>query len=322
MSDLTTMQPVFIGACPRSGTTFLGDRLGALLNGRVTPESQFKRPVLHALIQHGPDAALKTLESERSYRLWTNRPPRKQLLASQNAAGFFSHLVFRDHTPKDTAPFWIDHTPINLEDFRLLQQVFPNARFVNLVRDGRAVFASVRGLEWGPQNPIHGAWWWAARSAPGLAASLQHPDCCMTVRYEDLANGDLQVWTKLLRFITGDHANNVVEADLHSTSGFDLPDYTRHQHRLVGQAPSGSRVNGWRTTLSPRDIEIFESTNAAALLETLGYDRVHPFPKHASRSEMIRMGEWPLRMTAEPIKKARQALRWRKVGAIRKGADA
>lgn len=36
------MNAIFIGGCPRSGTTMLGSMLGAGKNCFVTPESQFK----------------------------------------------------------------------------------------------------------------------------------------------------------------------------------------------------------------------------------------------------------------------------------------
>ncbi|WP_170395175.1 sulfotransferase family protein [Ruegeria arenilitoris] len=322
MTEPTSVRPIFIGACPRSGTTFLGDRVGALLNGRVMPESQFKRPALRALAVNGPEVAVKVLDSERSYRLWRDRPARETLLKCNDAASFLSHLVFPEGVPVGTAPIWVDHTPINFEDFSILRRAFPNARFVNLVRDGRAVFSSVRGLEWGPRNPMHASWWWAARTAPGLAASLRHPDCCITVRYEDLARGHLDDWSSLLSFLTAGEKRSVTPEELSASSGFEVPDYTRHQHQLVGEAPSADRVESWRTTLSQREIEIFEANNGGALLEMLGYDRLFSFPRPAIRSEMIRMGEWPFRVTAEPIKKFKQALRWNKVKSADKVTSA
>lgn len=313
MTTSIPMRPIFIGACPRSGTTFLGDRLGALLAGRVLPESQFKRPVLRAFLQKGPEAALAALDQERSYQLWRNRPPRAALQACTDARQFMTHLVFPDGVPTDAPAIWIDHTPVNFEDFQMLRQVFPEARFVNLVRDGRAVFASVRGLEWGPSNPIHASRWWAARSAPGLAAGLTFPDQCLTARYEDLARGDLTAWSRLLGFLTEDPNRTVTQDELMAESGFALPDFTRHQHQMVGQAPSAASTDRWRIALTPRDIEIFEAGTGGALLETLGYDRVFPQARAARRNERIRMGEWPVRITMEPVKQVKQALRWSRV---------
>ena len=140
----------------------------------------------------------------------------------------------------------------------------------------------------------------------------------MTVRYEDLVRGDLTVWTNLLRFVSGDSEVLVSRDDLGAESGFDVPGYTRHQHQLVGTAPSATRAESWRKDLSPREIEIFE-LGAGALLDTLGYARDYPFPKVATRGEKIRMGEWPVRISMQPMTKWKLARRWSKVEAPRKG---
>ena len=313
------MFPIFIGACPRSGTTFLGDRLGALLKGRVTPESQFKRRTLEALAKGDVDGAIAYLDASPMYRLWTRRPGREALRACTTASAFFTRLVFPDGLDPDEAPYWIDHTPVNLDDFAVLHEAFPNARFISLVRDGRAVFSSVRGLEWGPTTPLQTAPWWAARTAPGLGASLTYPHLCKTVRYEDLVSGDPEVWTDLVRFVTGDPTRSVSAQALATQSGFDVPDFTRHQHALVGSAPSAARAEAWRRDLAPREIELFEA-NAGALLDTLGYTRDYRFPRFATRGEMIRMGEWPVRITAQVMTRIRLARRWRKVKDPAKGA--
>ena len=306
--------PVFIGGCPRSGTTFLGDRLGALLGARVTPESQFKRGVLAALADGDTARAVQVLDSHRVYRLWTERPAREDLLACTTAQSFFAKLVFPDGVPSDRAPFWVDHTPINFDDFVALRATFPQARFVNLIRDGRAVYSSVRGLDWGPTSPIQAAHWWAARVAPGLGASLTFPANCTTCRYEELTGSDPAAWTRLVRFVTNDAERSVNAEELSAKSVFNLPDYTKHQHTLVGSPPIAARAEAWRTALTPREIELFEAY-AGGLLDTLGYCRAYRFPHFASRGEMIRMGEWPVRITARLASRLRNANRWRKVKA-------
>jgi Sulfotransferase family len=37
------LQPIFIGGCPRSGTTMLGSMIGSMSSCIVTPESIFKQ---------------------------------------------------------------------------------------------------------------------------------------------------------------------------------------------------------------------------------------------------------------------------------------
>lgn len=318
MTDITimvseaTISPIFIGACPRSGTTFLGERLGVLLGGRVTPESQFKRPVLRHLADGHPEKAVAHLDADTVYKVWSRRPSRGTLLGSATPEAFFQHLVFPEGSHYEGKSIWIDHTPINFDDFHALCEAFPKARFVNLVRDGRAVFASVRRLDWGPTNPIHGAWWWSARAAAGFAASLNNPELCHTVRYEDLVRGDLGIWTRLIQFLTADASQTITQEALEAQGDYIVPEFSKNQHALVGGGLAADRAESWRKSLTPREIEIFEA-NAGAMLDACGYPRDICYPTNATRGERVRYGEWPIKVSAEPIQRLRQRLRWSKV---------
>ena len=46
--------------------------------------------------------------------------------------------------------YWVDHTPVNLKFFMHLVKHYERAKFIHIVRDGRAVASSVIPLEWGP----------------------------------------------------------------------------------------------------------------------------------------------------------------------------
>jgi hypothetical protein len=52
--------------------------------------------------------------------------------------------------------------------------------------------------------------------------------------------------------------------------GFRPPGYTASQHTMIGKRPDPSRATRWRTTLTDRQVELFESLSAD-LLEQLGY---------------------------------------------------
>ena len=307
---MTALRPVFIGACPRSGTTFLGERLGALLNGRVTPESQFKREILAAFAEGRSQDVPGILDDSFYYRLWTERPARADLEAAivDGPEAVFARLVFPDGIDRHPNGIWIDHTPVNFSLFNTLITVFPQAQFVHLVRDGRAVFASVRKLDWGPKNPVDAAWWWQAQVSAGLAASQMHPERCLTVTYERLLCGDPDDWSQLTRFVTGDAELALSEADITKQGSYNVPDFTRHQHARVGTGLARERAEAWKQDLTSREIEIFEA-NAGSLLDPLGYERCYPFARHATRREKIVFGEWPVRVRTAPLSRIRVTLR-------------
>ena len=68
---------------------------------------------------------------------------------------------------------------------RLLHKTLPEARFVHVIRDGRAVALSLSGLSWGPQTAAEAADRWVAdiERARKMARRLPH---YAEVRYEEL----------------------------------------------------------------------------------------------------------------------------------------
>ena len=65
-------------------------------------------------------------------------------------------------------------TPRNLLHAPDLHQLFPEARFINVIRDGRDVAASLISLNWMP-GPFEALDWWAARMRQGDKALASLP---------------------------------------------------------------------------------------------------------------------------------------------------
>jgi omega-hydroxy-beta-dihydromenaquinone-9 sulfotransferase len=103
----------------------------------------------------------------------------------------------------------------------LLADVFPSARFVFLVRDGRAVAASLSRVDWWPDSHV---WWygntprrWAdegrdpweicarnwVEELHGIERGLEvvPPDAVLRLRYEDLVADPLPVLRRVTRFL-------------------------------------------------------------------------------------------------------------------------
>lgn len=270
--------PIFIGGCPRSGTTLLGRLLaGKLVEAFATPESEYKFGLLapHADemmgerrrkdVAHELDASWRLkqwdLDEDPSYVVGSLEAPTPRKVLDAILSRFVSC-----HGSNNGGARWIDHTPINMAHAHALYESWPKACFVHIVRDGRGVFSSVRSLDWGPFSPVAAAEWWCARCAPGLAMEGLLGDRCVRVRYEDVVTDPAATLDRLVSFLGGE-ANLGYEGD---GNGMFLPQYTRSQHRLVLKPPEASRANAWEGTLGPRDVKLFES-RAGSLLPGLGY---------------------------------------------------
>jgi hypothetical protein len=165
---------------------------------------------------------------------------------------------------------WVDHTPENINYASLLLALFPRAKIVHIVRDGRAVANSILPLDWGPNTIVDAAPWWQATVREGLALEALLPrNQIIRVRYEDLVTEPEATMRSLCSALELAYEPAILRAD-----GFRPPGYTASQHEMIGKRPDPSRATRWKTALAPRQIEIFEAL-AADLLGQMGYSLIY-----------------------------------------------
>lgn len=278
------MRPIFIGGCPRSGTTLLGGLLGAHPRCVCIPEMQFKlhlfrdldwtngrvpvADVVRKVSGHWRFHIWETaLDAELFWRAW-KRPPAEAL--ERNSVTYREAVegvvrVYAAAVGAEEADVWLDHTPGNIRRANLLLDRFPDAKVIHLVRDGRAVANSVVPLLWGPNTVWEVTDWWPQWLAYGLAAEARHPDRVRQVRFERLVRRPADVLRRLCGWLGLE-----AEPGLGRETEFEIPRFTRGQHRLVAHPPDPERADAWARALSARQIEMFESS-AGELLLSLGY---------------------------------------------------
>lgn len=276
MANNLIKQQIFIGGCSRSGTTLLGAMLGAHGNIICSPESHFKIDVLRALasgkIKAQPSDLMNLIQRNWRFKIWElDLPPSNAFshvpvepLLAQLLNWIISQYAHQQEKPQSS--IWVDHTPENISYACSLQQLFPNARFIHIIRDGRAVAASILPLDWGPNSIMKAARWWVRMVSFGLAAERTlGPEWVMQVKYEDLVLEPEATMQAISQFLGIDFQPEM----LHAT-GFNPPSYTTRQHKLVGNRPDPEVVNRWERKLSARQIEIFEH-QTRDFLSYLGY---------------------------------------------------
>jgi hypothetical protein len=298
------VEPIFVAGCGRSGTTLFASLLARRYGLVMTPESQF---LVRTLAETGgltPRAA-----SSLRLRLWELDDAGSILAAASpnGPAAAMRALVVRyaERSGQGPAKHWVDHTPSNISYVDTLLALFPEARVVHLVRDPRAVAASVVPLDWGPASPRAAAQWWLRRLAAGLAAEAAHPDRVLRLRYEDLVD---DVDGVLEEF--GNRCG-LGPADLSPADAPGLPRYTARQHELVGRPVDPSRANAWRGDLSSHDIAIVEG-EVGDCLAHLGYVTVGPRPAPAFRPTAAERAGTTLRQAGQRLRREvrrRSALR-------------
>lgn len=273
------MRPVFIGGCERSGTTLLASLFARSPRVCVTPESQFKVDMHRALFAASRTACWEDVASflhgDFRFQLWALPDDWLKALHGETNLGDVMAAIVNRYSIMQGATqiphFWIDHTPNNVEYAKTLAASFPEAKFLHIVRDGRAVAASVMPLDWGPNTILECATWWTAHLAYGLALERhfgQHR--VRRVRFEDIVSDPDRSIQELSTFLGIDVSGS------ESFGGvFEVPSYTKSQHALVGSDIDPRRATSWMDTLSSREIALFE-WRTKELLCYLEYDLVSP----------------------------------------------
>jgi hypothetical protein len=278
MDKVALKKTVFIGGCPRSGTTMLGSILGSSARCIVTPESPFKHKIPYSLIMDIKKGLpklefLQKLSSNFKFKLWDIQISKElklpDKLFAQDYQSFLYKLVNEYAVANNRSEWttWVDHTPDNIQNASFLLSIFTNAKFVHLVRDPRAVASSVLSLDWGPNTVSELIVFWAQQLSFGLALEKAHPDKCLRVYYEDVITKPKETITKVCEF-----CHITYEETMLFGAAFKVPKYTLKQHALVGQYPDSKRLLSWQDKLSPWQIYQIEK-NLGDLMVWIGYSK-------------------------------------------------
>ena len=107
-------------------------------------------------------------------------------LDSTRASQEFFYSLAAAQIKKDEHYFG-DSTPVNMMHADQIHQLFPEARFINVIRDGRDVAVSISKERWGPNDPYEALSWWANRVyRSAVALRKVDPACVLQFRITDL----------------------------------------------------------------------------------------------------------------------------------------
>lgn len=279
----------------------LGAMLGAHPQIVCLPEAQFIGDFLPADPRDhvDPGKLLDAIEGHWRFRIWDfdlagARPERDEVAPSFAATICWLARRYAMFIGKPEARLWVEQQPGHVVRALHLAHHFHDARFLHIVRDGRAVALSLMARDWGPQRALAAAKYWQERVAIGLALELElGPIRVRRVLYEALLDWPRDQLTSLAAFI-GLPYHSAME----QPTGIRLPRFTVEDHKLVGSALIPARASSWRYEMRGRDVEIIEH-QTGDLLPLLGYDLTcgaHPRPVGELEKLRLALEDHALRM--------------------------
>ncbi len=274
----------FVIGTPRSGTTLLRLMLDAhprlaipaethfipmlvrrwrKLDSEGASQDELRRMTHELIVSHRRWPALGLDPGELAAHLSAIRPLR---LAD---AVRCVHVV---HARRVGKPRWGDKTPGYSRRMRMISAVVPEARFVQVIRDGRDVAVSLAGVSWGPDDVEGAARLWRQRTVGARRqASRLPPHAYTEVRYEALVTDPAPALRRLTRFLDLPWDDAVLGYHLGAAERMaPVAERRAEQHALVAEPPRPDRIGRWRTEMDAGAVRTFEAV-AGELLEDLGY---------------------------------------------------
>jgi Sulfotransferase family len=291
---------LFIVGCARSGTTLVHRIVDAHPEMAITPEMhwitrQFKSR--NGLVT--PKLVSELAGHKRFAQFEIPREEFEGLLGSGETIPYptFLNRVFGLYGKIKNKPLVGNKTPAYVRRIPTLHALWPDAKFVHIIRDGRDVCLSIlnwkkaertagRYASWEEDPVSTTALWWerkvrkAREDGAALGPGLYHE-----MLYEDLVEDPERECKRLCEFL-GIPYDDAMIRFAEGKTRTDLPNARKTPKKAWLPITSGMR--NWRTEMPVKDVERFEAA-AGNLLEELGFERAVPNPSSEALEQAARI---------------------------------
>jgi Sulfotransferase family len=294
---------LFIVGCPRSGTTLIQRMVNAHYQVAITPESHWIPRFYAKPWALNPEGFVtqklirRLLAKPKFARLKLSEDELTMLAGKANQISYpeLVSLIFDLYGKAQGKPLVGDKTPDYVRSIQTLHELWPSARFVHVIRDGRNVALSM--MDWTKVHPKPGdfttweldsistaAVWWELNVQLGRRAGKSlGPNLYYEIRYESLVNHPREESEALCVFLSVPYDDGMLR--FHEALAALDPGLDATRARL----PVTSGLRDWRSQMGVQDIESFEAA-AGQLLDELGYTLAmhHLRPETVERAARIR----------------------------------
>lgn len=266
-----TMRPVFVGGCPRSGTTLLRSMLNSHPDLAIPHET---RILIDGYRRRAAWGDLGNPENRRRLARWVvERKVSRYRQLAEDADELVECMVaaaptigsvlsagFRLYAERHGRARWGEKRPSVVLNLDAVFAMFPDGQFVNVVRDPRAVVASFRRVGrqhgWGAPGIPGGTDTWerSTRAADRWRRRLP-ADQFLEVQYEHLVADPAAVLGRIVEFLDLDAAGLDAMLRYHETADI----HSRTLHALVSQPVTTERLRVWEQALRTKEIAFVES---------------------------------------------------------------
>jgi Sulfotransferase family len=279
-------RPVFVGGCPRSGTTMVRSMLNSHPELAVPHETLFlvdgfrrrrrwgdmaeeaNRRRLASWVVRRKKARVKRLHKDTDELI-------ERMVAAPPTLGSVLSAGFQLYAERNGKSRWGDKRPSFIQNLDALFAMFPNAQYINVVRDPRAAVASIKRVGegrpgWYKDGLAAGIDLWdRAQQAAAKWERRLGPDQFLEIQYEQLVADPVEVLGRVARFLELDPAGVDAMVSFHEQADIRAPE----MHPLVAQPVTTESVRKWEQELAAEEIALVEKVLAGPM-RRYGYETV------------------------------------------------
>ena len=257
----------FIVGCPRSGTTMLQQALNRHSQIAIPPETAFFSMLGYSKwTQH---EHLQRIKEDLEIDLPT---PPARLRCTLEARTFYEQIIrlYVERMDKPSITHFGEKTNEHLSRLHRIRRLFPDAKVILLVRDGRDVALSLRRLPWTSRNLYvnFALWLHCYRLQKSAQRHGGLPLIC--VRYEDLTKDPEKELRAILTFLGLPYEPQMVEGEGNAVG---IPAWEHLWKARAAEKIKPHRMGLWRQELPAEQLGILERWGSWALQE-LGYELI------------------------------------------------
>ncbi len=293
----------FILGRPRSGTTLLRTLFDAHPNVATPVECAFiiNMRQKYAGITHWSKELLlefhEDVQKHIKFDTWNIDLDRMkadlQDCAGENTFQNICKVVYFDYIslfPKEEIKWIGDKNPVYATYTPELLKLFPDSKFIHLVRDPRDNIISLKNVDFeGPFTALL-AYRWVHSARKLFHIKKKYPGKFYTIRYEDLVTEPQRYYREMCDFLSIPY--NDIVFDFYKKQGeamqkFNIEKMMKY-HKSLFSPINNSKVNLWKTQLPDRDIRITEFV-AGKWTRKYGYERKY---RHAGLKAVVVSIPW------------------------------
>lgn len=274
--------PFFIVGSGRSGSTLLRVMLACHSRLCIPPETWFLLPLVEKfpltdILSNAQVAEIMNIVTTH-YRWPDLNLDQAVILAKVNSLtsptlSSICNVIYSTLTDIAEKPRWGDKTPPYIKVLPQIIELYPNAQFLHLVRDGHDVTKSFQVKGWyGHSLHSNTIEWKTAIQCARRYSDKFAKSQLITVRYENLVQHTETELRRICDFLGEEFETEMLERQPHLEEL--IPERERHIHQKITRKPTENDVYRWKRELSAGDNLIIEAYLYNEL-DQAGYERMY-----------------------------------------------